>query len=142
MRMFSIPRKFLIFLLAMLQLIAPLVHAHAGENAWSFGLHVPGLESYGIEHDAVTLQAVETLQCTVPTVCGNAEGVLIGVDAGIKAKHTTTDGGSDHSYYLYQQIITANAPISPFDTNFSPQSQQFISRLLIPSLSARAPPVQ
>ncbi|CAA9889509.1 conserved exported hypothetical protein [Candidatus Methylobacter favarea] len=141
MRMVSLSRKFLILLLAMLQLIAPLVHAHAGEKTWSFGLHVPGLELYGIEHDGAMLQAVKTLQCKAPLVCGNnAEGILIGVDAGIKDKHINTDGGSDHTYYLYQQILALPTPVSPFDTNFSPQSQQFVGRLLIPSLSARSPP--
>lgn len=142
MRMFSIPCKFLVLLLAMLQLIAPLVHAHAGDKTWSFGLHVPGLESYGIEHDTVILQAVETLQCKIPMVCGSAEGVLIGVDAGIKDRQINTDVGSDNSYYLYQQTLAVNTPISPLDTNFSPQSQRFVCRLLISSLSARAPPAQ
>ncbi|MDD5578051.1 MAG: hypothetical protein PHY16_02070 [Methylobacter sp.] len=138
--MFSIPRKFLILFLAILQLIAPLVHAHAGDKSSSFGLHVPGLESYGIEHNTVILQAVKTLQCNVPMACGSAEGVLIGVDAGIKDKQINTDTGSDNSYYLHPQTLAVNTSIFPFDTNFSPQSQQFICRLLIPSLSPRAPP--
>jgi hypothetical protein len=140
--MFSIPRKFLVLLLAMLQLIAPLVHAHAGDKTRSFGLHVPGLESYGIEHDIVILQAVERLQCKVPIVAGRAEGVLVGVAAGIKDRRINTDAGSDHSYYLYQQALAVNTPIFPFDTHFSPQSQRFVCRLLIPSLSPRAPPAQ
>ncbi|MGZ8137233.1 MAG: hypothetical protein ACXWTQ_07865, partial [Methylococcaceae bacterium] len=51
-------RKFTVIFLAILQLIAPLVHAHAGEKTSDLGLHVPGLEMYGVKHDALMSQAV------------------------------------------------------------------------------------
>lgn len=45
--MFPALRIVWVIFLAMLQLIAPLAHAHAGDNAKaSGGLHIPGLEMY------------------------------------------------------------------------------------------------
>jgi hypothetical protein len=39
-------RSFLPLLLVVLQLFAPLLHAHTGQSSLHFGLHVPGLEAY------------------------------------------------------------------------------------------------
>jgi hypothetical protein len=44
-------RKFTVIFLAILQLIAPLVHAHVGEKDPDFGLHVHGIDMQGVEHD-------------------------------------------------------------------------------------------
>lgn len=144
--MFTTLRKFTVIFLAILQLIAPLVHAHVGEkvgllpNAGVGSLHVPGLEKYSAERDASVFQ-IETLPCNVSTHDFSSDGMLIGIDTGIKDKQTGTGSNLDNSYYL-QQVLAFNAVISPFDTNFSPQSQPFVRRLLVPSLSPRAPPAQ
>jgi hypothetical protein len=104
-------------------------------------LHVPGLERYSVDRDASAFQ-VETLHCNVSTHDFSSDGMLIGIDAGIKDKQAGVGAGLDNSYYLHQQALAFNAVISPFDTNFSPQSQLFVRRLLIPSQSPRAPPAQ
>ena len=132
--MFINLRKFLVIFLAILQLIAPLVHAHAGEKISSLGLHVPGLEMYDTEHDALMSQALN--------YDFGVDGIIVGVDAGMKDKHLNAIAGLDNSHYLHQQNLVFNPALSPFDTNFSPQSAQFICRLFIPSLSPRAPPAQ
>lgn len=159
-------RKFTVILLAILQLVAPLVHAHAGEKASDLGLHVPGLEMYGVDHESSMSQAVSydfssgrigsrpiaTLLASMDG--GNAvnrlelsrppslavEGIIVSIDAGMKDKQVNAD--LDNSHYLYQQAPVFNAAVSPFDINFSPQPPQFACRLLIPSLSPRAPPAQ
>jgi len=74
--MFSALRKFFFIFLAILQLIAPLMHAHAGEKVSDLGLHVPGLEMYGVKHGALMSQAVN--------YDANSEGTIVGVDAGMK----------------------------------------------------------
>ncbi|MCK9396237.1 MAG: hypothetical protein M0Q44_11670 [Methylobacter sp.] len=130
--MFIALRKSTVIFLAILQLIAPLVHAHAGQKVSGLGLHVPGLEMYGAEHAMLASQAVD--------YDSNSGGIIVGVDAGMKDKQVIVD--LDGGHYLHQQVPVFNAAISPFDTNFSPQAQQFVCRLLIPSLSPRAPPVQ
>jgi len=132
--MFSALRKFLFIFLAILQLIAPLMHAHAGEKVSDLGLHVPGLEMYGVKHDALMSQAVN--------YDFNAEGIIVGVDAGMKDGPDNAVVDLDDSHYLHQQSALFKTALSPFDTNFSPQPAQFVCRLLIPSLSPRAPPAQ
>jgi hypothetical protein len=134
--MFSALRVYLIFFLALLQLIAPLVHAHAGENLSNKGLHVPGLEIYAAERHAFLSQPTNHI--------AGSEALIIGVDAGIKHNQAQADAdtdAADHSYYLHQEIAIFNAPVSAFDINFSPQPAPFVYRLFIPSLSPRAPPV-
>jgi hypothetical protein len=128
------PRKFIVFFLAILQLIAPLVHAHTGEKISSQGLHVPGLEMYGVEHAAHAIQASSYDLSSV--------GIIVGVDAGMKDKKLTAISDADNSRYLHQQISVLNPADFPFDTNFSPQAVQFVCRLFIPSFSPRAPPAQ
>jgi len=130
--MFIALRKSTVILLAILQLIAPLVHAHAGDKVSDLGLHVPGLEIYGVEHAEKMFQTVN--------YDSHSEGILVGVDAGMKDKQVIVD--LDNNHYLHQQPPAFNAALSPFDTNFSPQSRQFVCRLFIPSLSPRAPPAQ
>jgi hypothetical protein len=135
MDMFSALRAYLVFFLALLQLIAPLVHAHAGENLSNKGLHVPGLEMYTAEQHAFLSQPINHIS--------GSEAAIIGVDAGIKHNqiHADADTAADHSYYLHQEIGISNTPVSAFDINFSPQPSPFVCRLFIPSLSPRAPPV-
>ncbi|MFA5016359.1 MAG: hypothetical protein WC504_02355 [Methylobacter sp.] len=132
--MFTTLRKFTVIFLAILQLFAPLVHAHAGENIPNFGVHFHGLEMHGVEHDTLVFHAVSH--------DFGSEGIIVGIDAGIQNKQVNTVVDSDNSHYLHQQALVFNAAISPFDINFSPQAQQFVCRLFIPSLSPRAPPAQ
>jgi len=132
--MFTTLRRFTVIFLAILQLIAPLVHAHAGEKILDLGLHVPGLEIYGVEYRSPQSQAISD--------DFSSEGIIVSIDAGMKDKQANADTDLDNSHYLHQQVPVFNAAILPFDSNFSPQSQQFACRLLIPSLSPRGPPAQ
>jgi len=149
--MFTTLRKFTVIFLAILQLFAPLVHAHTGEKVSDLGLHVPGLERYGVEHESPMSQAVSydfssgrigsrPIATLPPSLA--VEGIIVGVDAGIKDKQANAVSDLDNSHYLHQQAPVFNAAISTFDINFSPQAQQFVCRLFIPSLSPRAPPAQ
>ncbi|MDD1631348.1 MAG: hypothetical protein LUP91_03945 [Methylococcaceae bacterium] len=134
--MFSTLRKFLVIFLTMLQFIAPLVHAHASEHRSQPGLHVPGLEYYGAEHNTLINQ-MKTLPYNVAV-----DGMIVGVDIGLKQNQTNPHTDSDNNYFLHQQTVAFNSPISRFDTNFSPQPQQLVYRLFIPSPPSRAPPAQ
>ena len=134
--MFSTPRKFLVIFLTMLQFIAPLIHAHASENNLKQGLHVPGLESYGFEYNVLDTQ-MKTLQYNV-----SVDGMIIAVDTGIKQNQTNLQTDSGSYYYLHQKTVVLNTVASRFDANFSPQPQQLVYRLFIPSPPPRAPPEQ
>jgi hypothetical protein len=133
--MFSTPRKYLVIFLTMLQFIAPLVHAHASDQRSKQGLHVPGLEYYGAENN--TPAQLEALQCNA-----SMDGMIVGVDIGLKQNQTNHEADSDSSYYLHQQIVAFTASVFRFDTNFSPQPQQLVYQLFIPSHSPRAPPAR
>jgi hypothetical protein len=145
--MFTTLRKFTVIFLAILQLFAPLVHAHIGEKIGllpnpGFGtLHVPGLEKYNVESDAA-ISSVEMLYCSVSTHDSSFDGMLIDIDTGIKDRQANAKMDLDNCCYLHQQATIFKTAISPFDINFSPQTQLFVSRLFIPSLSPRAPPAQ
>ncbi|MGZ4978630.1 MAG: hypothetical protein ACXV8O_15890 [Methylobacter sp.] len=132
--MFLALRKFLVIFLAILQLIAPLVHAHAGERMPDLGLHVPGLEMYGAKQDVLMSEAVNH--------DFNSEGIIVGVDAGMRDRQANAVVDVDNDHYLHQQNALFKTAVSPFDINFSPQSTQFVCRIFVPSLSPRAPPAQ
>jgi hypothetical protein len=134
--MFSTLRKFLVIFLTMLQFIAPLVHAHTSEHSSKQGLHVPGLEHYGAEHNTLIAQ-MKTLPYNV---C--VDGMIVAVDTGLKHNRMNPRTDSDNNYYLHQQTIAFNASVSRFDTTVSPQPQPFVYPLFISSHSPRAPPAQ
>lgn len=134
--MFSTLRKFLVIFLTMLQFIAPLVHAHAGEYNSKQGLHVPGLERYGAEHNALVLQ-MKALQYNV---C--VDGMIFVVDIGLTQNRTNLQNDSDNNYYLHRQTVVFNTEVSRLDTHFSPQPQHSVYRLFIPSPPPRGPPAQ
>ncbi|TRW97006.1 hypothetical protein [Candidatus Methylobacter oryzae] len=166
--MFTTVRKFTVIFLAILQLIAPLVHAHAGEKVSGIGLHVPGLEIYGVgqyafmsgatNHDfdfdrigsrplAALLSAADQANAEDNRKLSRppspaVEGIIVGVDAGMKDRQINAAVDLDDSQYLHQQAALFKTAISPFDINFSPQSTQVVCRLFVPSLSPRAPPAQ
>ena len=134
--MFSTLRKFIVIFLTLLQFIAPLVHAHASEYPSKPGLHVPGLEEYGAENK--TLMA--RMQTMHYNVC--ADGIIVGVDTGLKQKRTNRQIDPDNGYYLHQQTVAFNPLVSRFDRHFSPQPQLPDYRFIILSPPPRAPPVR
>ena len=132
--MLSVVRKYLILVLAILQLFVPLVHAHTGEKNLNHGLHVPGLELYGIKHHAAFMQNVND--------GWNAEGLLVTVDAGIKNPQdmSVVETGQSFAVLPSGQLHVFALPEN--DSNFSPQQQSFTFRRHLSTLSPRAPPAQ
>lgn len=133
--MSSVLRKFLIIMLAMLQLFAPLLHAHTGGNDFTQGgLHLPGLESYPGNHDAPIFQGVNH--------DWDAEGLLVVVDAGIKKPQDVFVERADYSFALLPSDQLRVSALPDNDNNFSPQRQPFSFRRLLSTHSPRAPPAQ
>jgi hypothetical protein len=135
--MFSLLRKFLVIFLLVLQFFAPLVHAHVGEKISVFSnqtvtaIHLPGLEFYDTDHHRLAFEAIRN--------SSHYDGVIIGVDAGIKDV-SDSNVATDESYFMPQQTIAFKTTPALFDSNFSPQTEQFICRLLFHTISPRAPP--
>ena len=134
--MFSTLRKFLVIFLTLLQFIAPLVHAHASGYSSSPGLHIPGLEHYGDKQNTF-LDQMKTSQYNV-----SVDGIIVGVNTGLKKNQTNPQPDLDRNYYLNQRTITFNTPASKFETHFSPQPEQLVYRLFISSPPSRAPPAK
>jgi hypothetical protein len=132
--MFSTLHKYLVVFLTLLQFIAPLVHAHAGGSGSMPGLHVPGLEHFSAEHNT------PPVQLKMLSYNNAVEGMIVAVDSGVKQSQINQASGSVPHYYLPQQAFFFNNADSRFDANFSPQFQQLVYCLLIPSPPPRAPP--
>jgi len=134
--MFLILRKSLVTFLLVLQFFAPLVHAHVNEQDHAYSnknltvIHLPGFEIYEADQRQLELQAIAS-----PL---SLQDIVIGVDTGIK--NVTGDIDTDNSYFLLQQALRFNATYSPFDSNFSPHNEQFVSYLFCTAHSPRAPP--
>jgi hypothetical protein len=130
--MFLSLRTFIIVFLVMLQFIAPLVHAHTGEKIFDKGLHLPGLEAYESSQDLATLQ--------MSSYHVDSEGVLVGINTGLKAKQSTTLDDSDVQVYITPPAVILKATLFQFDSNFSPHLQHIVVQTLAFAHSARAPP--
>jgi len=138
--MLLIAKYFFLVLLAGVQLVAPLVHAHAGENraitscADGTGrLHVPGLEQYNI--------ASQPLVAVAERIHFNSEGAIIAICAGIQdkqAKHFSADHEKNFT------VVTAASlkPVLSKLTHWYPTAiaSVFFSQYQNKSSLQRAPP--
>ncbi|WP_051384080.1 hypothetical protein, partial [Methyloglobulus morosus] len=132
--MLPVIRQSFIIVLALLQLFAPLVHAHTGSNSFNHGLHIPGLESYRAAQNTPVIQSVD--------VDWDSDGLLIVVDAGIKNPQDIFIESADPSYVLLPSDQLRIAALPKYDSNFSPQRQPFVFRRFPSTHPSRAPPAQ
>ena len=132
--MVTVIRKPFIFMLVMMQLFAPLVHAHTGEKSFSKGFHIPGLESYQSNQNAVVFQKVNA--------GWHSEGLLVMVEAGIKSPHDTSVVGEETGFALLPAGRLSLAVLPKSDNNFSPQSKPLQYPKDFTPHSPRAPPAQ
>jgi len=131
--MFPTLRKFLIIFLTILQLFAPLVHAHASEIHTNDGFHVPGLEHYSSHHESPAYIKAPTLQACI-------DGVLVGVGLGLKQNQKAVKFDTDNSYYVPLQTPLLSSVVVPLITYGSGQVQPILARLLASPPPSRAPP--
>ncbi len=125
-------QKMTICLLALLQLAAPLVHAHSGMEAAGLGVHIPGLESWsvGANEDAVSSDSDYF----------RSNNCVVAVSSAIKQKHLVSvepafDGAADFPADVYT-VATDSCLL-----NFSPQYAWIVSTPPVCSHGTRAPPV-
>ncbi len=84
--MLIFPRQFIVLLLILLQLVAPLLHAHSGVELNHNRLHLPGLEV--INNNLTDIQTLE------PLSQDEDFGVIVGVCTGINRDINFTDTDS------------------------------------------------
>jgi len=126
-------RQLLFLLLALLQFIAPLVHAHTQQSFSSFGLHVPGLEAY----------EAEQLSALVPMSCqySNLDGLMVGVDIGIRQSRDNQSVANGNDCPVMFSIALPKSAVSRFSVNFSPQTPVYAPSPNLSLQAPRAPPV-
>lgn len=126
----STPSYFLFIILALLQFVAPLVHAHTGEELPVQGVHLPGYEHYSVNHDSAEFSALSHS-------CAEAYSI-ISVGTGIKHKITSSKDNSQSCLLTINLILEDAARYIP---PLLPQPRQStklaVHYLLLPS---RAPP--
>ncbi|MBT9100099.1 hypothetical protein KFZ76_20560 [Methylovulum psychrotolerans] len=129
----------LVAFLVLLQLLSPLVHAHAGQTAAdSFArLHIPGLEGFGV----VRAGSLDRADAYPVTLTSPSEGLVVGVHSGIKpsVKAWLADNPPLACLDVLPGVSGGYLPAS--EVNFSPHSPPFIPRLPAAAHSPRAPPL-
>jgi hypothetical protein len=125
--------KFLLMLLALLQVFAPLVHAHTGEISFNQGIHIPGLETlHKKSNDILFVDKVNQ--------DFGADGILVIVDAGIKSPQDFILT-PERSNYALAAINTFNGQLLlRSEQNYSPHDNQNYSLNYYLSPAPRAPP--
>lgn len=130
--MHSTPSHFLFIILALLQFVAPLVHAHTGEELSVQGVHLPGYEHYNANHDLPEFHDI--------THSWSEEHSIISVGTGIK--HKKTSSGYTSPYFLATEKFSLRL-ITSQRQSIPRQSRQYYKLathyVLLPS---RAPPTQ
>ena len=124
-------RKSLILLIALLQLVAPLVHAHADKEINSGGIHVPGLEFISLDSNTPGFHAIASQV--------DIHGIIISVSFGIKHKDSTFELSA--STFIHHEIKPFNDEFIAYEVNFSPPPCAVISQNFYRPSSPRAPPV-
>ena len=132
-RMVTLSRNFLVLFLVLLQLFAPLVHAHVDEHYTNVGIHLPGLESHDPKFNSPALQAIH--------YTFSSNNLVVSINTGIKAKHDKNLPVSGDDDYIHQPFFVFNAATAATDINFSPQSSTIVLPHTTSPYAPRAPPV-
>lgn len=130
--MFSLFNKSLVILLTLLQLVSPLVHAHAGSVAAHAGLHIPGLEAYSILNETLSHETAISPQ--------SSDCTIVAVDTGIKPAVCRQTSDNGQTIALPFQFYRLNLTVSLFYNNFSPPELLPARQVFSSQASPRAPP--
>ncbi len=130
--MLSSPQKMLIILLTLLQLVAPLVHAHTGEEHATQNIHLPGFEFFNLTLDTAILQAQKHPNFDT--------GSIISIGSAIKHKKIFSDHTVCYSLPADNFSISAVTHHSAF--KYTPRQQISLPATHYSSLPVRAPPLK
>jgi hypothetical protein len=125
-------RQSLIVLIALLQLVAPLVHAHSsGMQTVALGVHLPGLEFIAANNNMPSAHA----EASRSDCCG----ILIGVSCGVQSAKSSIDMPA--ALHSHHEAIIFAADFIVATINFSPQHPPvFSTQTVLHPISPRAPP--
>ncbi len=123
-------RRFFLILLGLLQLVAPLVHAHSKQAIPQFGLHLPNLEVYSAVLHAPIVQNTDFLQ--------HADSASVSISTGIQSTVDTDD--SLNSDYFPVEPFVFKICLAKAVLNFSPPLEIKRKKLTFLLSAPRAPP--
>ncbi len=129
--MIIFPRQFIVLLLILLQLVAPLLHAHSGIESNHNRLHLPGLEVIDIN--------LPDLQILEPISQDEDSGVVVGVCTGIKRVTDIAQSDSEVPFIPSETDLIWGFQFSDKHTTFQFKSPP-INQLVQTNFS-RAPPL-
>jgi hypothetical protein len=126
-------RRYLLVLLGLLQLVAPLVHAHSGSGFFKFGLHLPNFEVYSAENyqNNPVFQSLYYLT--------NLDDAIVSISTGMQNQQNNADDLSP-LFYFPPTLFIFSVALASCEINFSPQSLQNSITLVHAPQSPRAPP--
>lgn len=126
--------KILFIALVFLQFVAPLVHAHSGNDFARFGLHLPTFEIYSVAQTQNFI-AVHSIDILAPL-----EDAIVSISTGIENPQNDTDDLS-FLFYFPPPPIFVSLTLKSCEINFSPQLFYSTKLLVYSPHSPRAPPV-
>jgi hypothetical protein len=127
-------RNVLVLLLVLLQLFAPLVHAHVDKHFSTAGLHLPGLEIHAFaKNDAPVVQAL-------PCVYSN-NNLIVSIDTGIKDKHLKKVSTDNTDAYIYPPTLLLQRLALVTEIFYSPERNLRVHSFYTPPYAPRAPPL-
>jgi hypothetical protein len=145
-RMIFLLRPYLVTLLVLLQLIAPLVHAHTGEQVVSQGIHLPGLERY-VRFQSQATSSNDAL-CQAIVFYNDSDGLVVGIHTGLQretalpvqrlAKKIIVD--LDHGHAVPFQLTLFNAFSLAFFSIPLTTAPRLVTQLTRVAHTPRAPP--
>ncbi len=128
----------LVAVLVLLQLLSPLVHAHAGQSVGGGAdrLHLPGLEglSRGLDKAAGQVAYYPT------SLADSADGVLVAVDSGIKPAWQGLSPDIGHTAVFLAALAALGVYFAASEVNFSPHTAILAYRFSLTAHPPRAPP--
>ncbi len=74
--------RFLLVLLTLLQLVAPLIHAHSGNNFAQFGWHLPNFEVYHSQSQICSQPSLHSL-----STFNQLDNTIVSISHGIKPQN-------------------------------------------------------
>ncbi|WAR45060.1 hypothetical protein [Methylomonas rapida] len=128
--MVAYPRLFLVLLLVVLQVAAPLVHAHVDDIGAKRGLHLHEFEALHLKADALFSAADDYFAAV--------QSAIVEVGAAIKIQQTEQ---SDAPVYCLNGDLPALPEQPVLDAiNFSPHRLERITEPFLDQYPSRAPP--
>lgn len=134
--MLIIFRQFLLAFLVLMQLFAPLVHAHTHKSSLTVGVHLPELEIFATPQERAYLHSAETAL--------DADTLCVSMNTGMQHKPLNVpldyDSGNDLFFLVAQEQIRLHTVTVAMVAQTFPANSQRVDFFVIPSLAPRAPP--